>query len=248
MELEFVHQVRMGEETATRVAEAAKQAGIRLSVHAPYYINLNSAEPDKVTASQGRLLRAARIARICGAESVIFHAAFYMGSPREDVYAAVKKYLAEVVAELDKEANRIWIRPEVMGRAAQFGTIDELLALSAEFERVLPAFDVAHWHAREGKFNSYPEFAAVLQQIEDKLGRRGIENMHIHFSGIKYGRSGETRHLNLEESDFHYRDMLKALWDFGARGMVVCESPNLEDDALLLKKTYASVSRPGSPG
>jgi deoxyribonuclease-4 len=224
------------------VAEAAPRAGVRLSVHAPYYINFNSPDPDKVKASQTRLLRAARIGWICGAGSVIFHAAFYMGSPPDEVYAAVKKYLAEVVSDLDREANRICLRPEVMGRTGQFGTIDELLRLSTEFERVLPAFDVAHWHAREGRFNSYPEFVAVLKQIGDALGRRGLENMHIHFSGIQYGKSGERRHLNLGESDFQYRDMLQALLDVGAGGLVVCESPNLEEDALLLKQTYAGLS------
>jgi deoxyribonuclease-4 len=245
MELEFVRQVKMGEETAKKVGDAASKAGIRLSVHAPYYINLNSAEADKVQASQERLLRAARIAWVCGAESVVFHAAFYMGSAPENVYATVKKYLAEVVRQLDREGNRVWVRPEVMGRAGQFGTVEEALNLSTEFERVLPAFDVAHWHARDGRFNSYAEFAAVLKRIEGKLHRRGIENMHIHFSGVQYGRSGEIRHLNLGDSDFLYRDMLRALRDIGARGLVVCESPNLEEDALLLKKTYAGLSEAG---
>jgi deoxyribonuclease-4 len=244
LELEFVHQVRMGEGKARQVAEAARKAGVRLSVHAPYYINFNSAEPDKVRASQERLLRSARIGWICGAESVIFHAAFYMGMAGADVYATVKKYLAEVVRELDQEDNRIWVRPEVMGRVAQFGTIEEILSLSTEFERVLPALDVAHWHAREGRFNSYPEFATVLTHIEDKLGRRGIENLHVHCSGIKYGKRGELRHLNLGESDFQYRDLLRALRAAGAKGLVVCESPNLEEDALLLKQTYADVSDP----
>jgi deoxyribonuclease-4 len=241
MELEFVRQVRMGEGKARQVAEAARNAGVRLSVHAPYYINFNSDEPDKVKASQERLLRAARIGWICGAESVIFHAAFYMGKAGADVYPVVKKCLAEVVQELDREGNRIWVRPEVMGRVGQFGTIDETLRLSTEFERVLPALDVAHWHARDGRFNSYPEFATVLAQIEDKLGRRGIENLHVHCSGIKYGKRGELRHLNLAESDFNYRDLLRAFRMFGAKGLVVCESPNLEEDALVLKQTYAGL-------
>jgi deoxyribonuclease-4 len=242
MELEFVQQVKMGEETALRVRKAAKAAGIRLSAHAPYYINLNSPEPEKVIASQRRLLHAARIAWMCGAESIIFHAAFYMGKASGVVYAAVRKYLSEIVRELDNDGNLICLRPEVMGKASQFGTVDEVLALSSEFERVLPAFDVAHWHARDGGFNSYSEFVAAFRRIEDRLGRRGIENMHIHFSGIKYGKSGEIRHLNLQESDFAYVDMLKALRDCQARGLVICESPNLEADALLLKGTFTALS------
>ena len=242
MELEFVQQVRMGEETARQVAEVARLSGIRLSAHAPYYINFNSSDPEKVKASQKRLLATARIGSICGAESAVFHTAFYMGAPLEDVYLRVKRCLAEVIAELDKEGVRILLRPEVMGKSSEFGTIEEVLRLSNEFENVLPAVDVAHLHAREGAFNSYPEFLAVFRQIEDKLGRRGLDNMHVHFSGIKYGKAGEISHLNLRDSDFHYEELLKAFRAVGAKGLIICESPDREGDAVLLRDTYAQLS------
>ena len=243
MELEFVHQVKMGEATAKEVNEAARSNKVRLTVHAPYYINFNSSEPDKVKASQSRLLQTARVGSMCGVESVAFHAAFYGGNDPEDVYQRVKACLSEVLGELEKEKIKIWIRPEVMGRDSQFGTIDEAIRLSLDFEQVLPAVDVAHWHARAGKFNTYDEFIAVFKQIEDKLGRRGIENMHVHFSGIRYGKSGEISHLNLKDSDFQYRELLRAFKDVGARGLIICESPNLEEDALLLKSTYRALTR-----
>lgn len=245
MELEFVHQVKMGENTAREVATVARESGIGLSVHAPYYINFNSREPEKVKASQLRLLQAARIGSICGARSIVFHAAFYLGDPPATVYRIVKKYLAEVLAELQKDGVRILIRPEVMGKGSEFGTIEEVCQLSQELDGVLPALDVAHWHARDGKSNSYHEFIAVLEQIERALGKAAIENLHIHFSGIRYGGKGELNHLNLGESDFHYVEQLKALRDVGAGGFVICESPNLEQDALLLQETYTGLVTSG---
>ena len=241
MELEFVQKVRMGEQTAAQVSEVAKRNGIRLSAHAPYYINFNSPDPEKIEASKQRLLLTARIGSICGAESAVFHTAFYMGSPPGEVYEKVRKCLSEVIKLLDAEKIPIRIRPEVMGKGSEFGTVDEVLRLSEEFERVLPALDVAHWHARAGAFNSYPEFIEVFRQIEAKLGRRGIENMHVHFSGIRYGKSGEISHLNFEDSDFHYAELLRAFRDVGAQGLIICESPNLEEDAVLLRDTYNSL-------
>jgi len=239
MELEFVHQVKMGEATAHDVAAAASAAGgISLSVHAPYYINFNSREPEKVAASLTRLLKAARIGAICGAKSIVFHAAFYLGDPVELVYTAVKQNLAEVRAILTKENVNVTLRPEVMGKGSEFGTIDEILQLCTEIEGVLPALDVAHWHARAGKFNTYDEFTAVFEQIGRTLGNTGLANLHIHFSGIRYGQSGEISHLNLKDSDFHYAELLQALKDIKAGGTVICESPNLEEDALLLQQTY----------
>ncbi len=238
MELEFVQGVRMGEAGASLVAEIAAREVIKLSAHAPYFINLNAHEPEKIRASQGRILQTARIASICRAESIVLHTAFYLGDPPEETYSNVKKHLAEVVHQLKRETNRVWIRLEVMGKPSQFGTIEEICNLSIELERIAPCIDFAHWHARTGAFNSYPEFASILQEVEERLGRAALDNMHIHASGIAYGKKGETKHLNLKESDFQYAELLQALKDYDAKGMVVCESPNLEEDALLLQETY----------
>ena len=238
MELEFVQGVRMGEAGASLVAEIAAREGVKLSAHAPYFINLNAHEPEKIRASQGRILQTARIASICRAESIVLHTAFYLGDPPEETYSNVKKHLAEVVHQLKRETNRVWIRQEVMGKPSQFGTIEEICNLSIELEGVAPCIDFAHWHARTGAFNSYPEFASILQEVEERLGRVALDNMHIHASGIAYGKKGETKHLNLKESDFQYAELLQALKDYDAKGMVICESPNLEEDALLLQETY----------
>lgn len=238
MELEFVQGVRMGEAGASLVAEIAAREGIKLSAHAPYFINLNAHEPEKIRASQGRILQTARIASICRAESIVLHTAFYLGDPPEETYSNVKKYLAEIVHQLKQETNRVWIRPEVMGKPSQFGTIEEICNLSIELEGIVPCIDFAHWHARTGAFNSYSEFASILQEVEERLGRVALDNMHIHASGIAYGKKGETKHMNLKESDFQYAELLQALKNYDAKGMVICESPKLEEDALLLQETY----------
>lgn len=238
MEIEFVHQVRIGEETARQVAETGRRTGTRLTVHAPYYINLNSREPDKVAASQARLLKAARAGALCGAVSVAFHAAFNMGDPLESVYPVVRRRLAEVRDELAAEGNQLWIRPELMGRATQFGDLPELLDLAGELDLVAPCLDFAHWHARTGGHNSYDEFSEALSLVEQRLGRTALENLHVHIAGIDYGPKGERKHLNLEESDMNYLPLLTAFRDHGAGGVVICESPNLEQDALLLRDAY----------
>jgi deoxyribonuclease-4 len=238
MELEFVQGVRMGEAGARLVSEIAQSEDVKLSAHGPYYINLNAREPEKVAASQQRILQTARIGAICGAESIVFHAAFYLGDPPEKAYQAVKKALAEVINQLKRENNQVWVRPEVMGKPSQFGTIEEILKLGTELEGIGICMDFAHWHARTGQSNSYPEFASILEQIKQGLGEPALQDMHIHISGIAYGQKGEQKHLNLEESDLHYIELLQALKDYEARGLVICESPNLEEDALLLQETY----------
>lgn len=245
MEIEFVQGVRMGEATARLVAETATRKGIKLSAHASYFINFNAHEPEKIRASQGRLLQAARITALCGAQSVVFHPAFYLGDTPEKAYNTVKQYLEETLNQLKRENNRVCIRPEVMGKPSQFGSIEEILHLCTELEGLAPCIDFSHWHARTGVFNSYQEFVSILIQVKEGLGRAALDDMHIHLSGIKYGAKGEIKHLNLPESDLNYVELLKALRDYEVKGLVICESPNLEVDAQLLQETYNTLTKAG---
>ena len=240
MELEFVQGVRMGEKAALSVGRLAREKGVALSAHAPYFMNLNAREPEKVSASQERLRQTIRIASLCEARSVVFHAAYYLNDLPQKVYDRVKTQLEEMVRESGVAEKNVWIRPEIMGKSSQFGPVDEVINLSSEVNGIAPCIDFAHWHARTGKFNTYAEFVSILAQVESKLGRAALDNMHIHISGIAYGRSGEIKHLNLKDSDFNYLEFVKAMKDFNIKGLVISESPNLEKDALLLQETYAS--------
>ena len=243
MEMEFVRGVGMSEAGAHSVAETAARTGVKLSAHAPYFINFNAHQSEKIKASQERLLQTARIALLCGAESIVFHAAFYLGDSPEKAYNTVKKHLRETLTQLKEENNRVCIRPETMGKHSQFGTVEEILNLCTELEGLGICMDFAHWHARTGGFNSYPEFTSILLQVKEKLGRAALDNMHIHVAGIAYGEKGEIKHLNLKESDFQYAELLKALKDYDVKGIVICESPNLEEDALLLQATYNTLPK-----
>ena len=242
MELEFVHSVNITKEKAPLIRKAAEENNVVLTCHAPYFINLNSSEKEKVAASIGRILNSARILNLCGGYSVCFHAGFYTGQDHKEVYENVKQKLREITSTLKKEGNNIWIRPETTGKDSQFGNVDEILQLSQELDNVMPCVDFAHFHARtNGRYNTYAEFASILEKIEKKLGKKGLENMHIHITGIAYGEKGEKHHLTLKDSDLKYEELLKTLKDFKVKGVVVSESPNIEQDALLMQKVYGKL-------
>ena len=155
------------------------------------------------------------------------------------VYERIKEGIKKIVNEVKEYDNKIWIRPEISGKKSQFGNLKEVLDISKEVEQVMPCIDFSHFHAREnGLYNSYKEFSSVLEEIEKYLGKEGLNNMHIHVSGIEYGEKGEKNHLNLQESDLNYKELVKAWKDFKIRGVVISESPNIEKDALLLQKEY----------
>ncbi len=240
LEIEFVHGVRMSDKTQEIVLNNKKD--LILTSHGPYYINLNSKEEEKITASINRILDTARMGKKLGVYSITYHAGFYMGASAEKTFDTILKGHKEIVEVLKEENNDIWIRPETTGKKSQWGSIDEIIKLCKNFDNVLPCVDFSHIHAREnGKYNTYDEFCEVLDKISKGLGEKAINNFHAHIAGIAYSDKGEKHHLNLEDSDMNYKDLIKALKSFGVKGAVICESPNIEIDCRLLKDYYNSL-------
>lgn len=240
LELEFVRGVRMSETSKKVVKEASKSKII--TAHGPFYINLNSKEQDKIDASIVRIIETAVMASSVGAYSITYHAAFYMGNDKEIVYDRVKARTEEIIKAVQKEGISLWIRPETTGKGTQWGDLDEIIRLSKEFEQVLPCVDFSHLHARTGGLmNTYDDFCMILEKIGKELGQFALDNFHGHLAGIAYSAKGEKHHLELEQSDMNYKDLLKAMKKFGVKGALVCESPNIEDDCKLIKDYYMSL-------
>ncbi len=238
LELEFVHGVRMSE--ASKEFLKNNKNDFILTAHAPFYINLNSKEEDKVEASIQRIIETANAANELGGYSITYHAAFYLKEDKKTVFNKLIKRHENIFEAL--QDNPIWIRPETTGKESQWGSIDEIIELSKIFPKMLPCVDFSHIHARTaGKFNTYDEFSLIFEKIGKKLGDTALNNFHAHIAGIEYTAKGEKKHLNLEESDFNYKDLLKVFKKFNIKGAIVCESPNIEEDCKLLSDYYNSI-------
>jgi deoxyribonuclease-4 len=243
LEVEFVRGVKMQSETARKIRTKAEALGLRLSVHAPYYVNFNSPEAGKRIQSQDHILRSARMAREMGARSVVFHAGYYGASAPEAAHAAIRKEINAVLSILKAERNPVVLRIETMGKKSQYGSLDEVLTLCQEVDGLAPCLDFSHLYAREGRGNSYLDFHRVLRKVAKRLGAPALRDLHIHISGIAFNQSGEIKHLNLPETSYRYDEWIGALRDNGAEGLIICESPAREVDAVMLKNLYVSLSR-----
>ncbi|MBI4146647.1 TIM barrel protein [Candidatus Woesearchaeota archaeon] len=242
MEFEFVQSVHVNEQFAPQLKKLASDLGVVLTCHGQYFVNLAATEPAKYHASVNRMLSAAKRVHECGGYSITWHMGYYLGRPKPQVHEMVVKGVKEVVKTLKDEGVDIWIRPETTGKETQWGDLQETIKLSQEVEGVLPCVDFGHLHARyNGTNNTLEEFRGILSQIENGLGREALDNMHIQCCGINYGPKGEKNHLNLEESDMNWKDMIKAWKEFKIKGVVITESPNIEGDALLLKREFSKL-------
>ncbi len=242
LEIAWVQSVRVSDEMCAQIKQAAETCGISLSIHAPYYINLNSQTAELMEKSDARLLAAARKGFLAGARDIVFHPGSYHGQPAEQVYERAKQKLIEITGVLREEGVAVNLRPETMGKSAMFGSLDEVLQLSREIPGVLPCIDWAHLHARagDGTFNTYDEFAGALSRVRAALGDDGMQRLHFHISGIAYTAKGEKEHIPLNEADLRYRELLQAFIDFGVGGTAGVEAPEPfhTSDALTLQATY----------
>lgn len=241
MQLEFAHGVRMKEEVSSALRKVSYELGVPLTSHGPYYINLNAREQDKIDSSVERIIQTAKISDLCGAESMTFHAAFYMKDSPYDVFDLVEKSLNVIEERLSRLDIEIELRPELTGKTSQFGSLEELISLSKSVVSCKPCMDFSHLYARTGSVNDYKGFCETLETLKSELGANALQEMHIHISGISSNSKGDLKHLNLEKSKFNWRDLMKALKDMDCRGYVVCNSPNLEVDASMLKQYYTAL-------
>jgi len=232
MELEFVRGINLSAEAASKARELSKELGVVLTAHAPYYINLLSDKADVRKASVERIVESAKIAYIAGAWSVVFHPGYYGKYSSDEAIRIVREAVKHVVKVVTDMGLKIWVRPETMGGLAEVGSLDEVIAIVEGIDMALPAIDFAHLYARSlGKINTVEGFREVLAEIERRLGTEAVRNSHIHLSGIDYGERGEKLHLNFDESSFNWRAAVEAIKEFKVEGVVICESPNLEEDA-----------------
>jgi len=243
LELAWVQGVRIGETACAAIKQAAEETGVALSVHAPYYINLNG-DDEKWPRLRHYLIDAAHFGNLAGATDIIFHPGTYFGRPADEVLRVTIPRLQGCVDELRKAGNQVTLRPEISGKAAMLGSLSDVLEMAKAIPGVVPCIDFAHLHARlgDGAMNTYDEWMSALDFYCKSLGDEATQHIHIHLSGINYGPKGEKNHLVMEEADLDFRNLMCALHASTVKGRIMCESPVLEVDALKFKELWMEVS------
>jgi deoxyribonuclease-4 len=243
LELGWVRAVRVSEKTCAEIQAAGEANNVFISVHAPYFINLN-ADEEEWPKSRQRLMDAAVYGRLAGATDIVFHPGSYFERPPKEVLPLAIERLQGCVDELRQADNPVTLRPETMGKSAMLGSLADTLEMSKAIPGVLPCLDFAHLHARpgDGTMNTYEEWSQALEGYAQALGDEALSTLHIHLSGIEYGEKGEREHLKLEDADLNLNAILRALHKFNAAGRILCESPIMEEDSLNMKRAWLEVS------
>lgn len=242
-EYSFGRGVRLGQAAAERIAEQASLYGVKLSVHAPYYINLATDEPAKMEGNRRYFFQSVTAARWMGAKRVVFHAGSHGRLGKEPAFERAQNALADILGELDEAGIfDVEICPETMGRLKQIGDLDEVLTLCRLDERLVPAIDFAHLHARgRGALNTEADFAAVLDRLEQGLGDLRARRFHVHFARIEYTAAGEKMHRTFADDEYgpDFKLLAAQIVDRGLEPTLICESRGtMAEDAAEMKRIY----------
>jgi len=242
-EYSFGRGVNLSDERALSIGQAFLDAGVEISVHAPYYINFANPEEENAQKSYGYVLQSAQKVKLMGGKRVVFHPASQGKMKREQAVDLTEERLKILRDKIYENGfDNLYICPETMGKIGQIGTIEEITRFCKIDKIYIPAVDFGHINAREcGSLKTEKDYLERLEYMVDELGFDKMKNFHIHFSKIEYSAKGEVRHLTFEDQRYgpEFEPLSNALKKLGLEPYIICESAGTQDvDAVKMQKIY----------
>ena len=238
--------VNIGTEKAALLGKKAKEKGITLSLHAPYYISMSSVEEEKRLNSINYILDSARAVNAMGGDRIVVHTGSCGKISREEALELAIDTMKKAISALDSEGlSNIHICPETMGKVNQLGTLYEVTELCKLDERLIPCIDFGHLNARDlGVIKTKEDYENILNTVKNELGSERFKNFHSHFSKIEYTTGGEKRHLTFEDTLYgpQFEPLMELIAKHGLSPVFICESAGSQDiDANQMKDYYERV-------
>ena len=234
--------VNIGEDKAKQLGIIAKEKGITLSLHAPYYISMSSVEEEKRLNSVNYILASARAVNAMGGDRIIVHTGSCGKISREKALElAIDTMRISLDALKSEGLSHIHICPETMGKVNQLGTLHEVMELCKIDESLIPCIDFGHLNARDlGVINSIEDYDAILTEIKNSLGSERLNCFHSHFSKIEYTNGGEKRHLTFEDKVYgpDFEPLMELVYKYGLNPTFICESAGTQTEDVKQMMDY----------
>lgn len=236
--------VLIGAETAAAIGAEASKYHIKMSVHAPYFMNLANPDPERREKTIGYALKSCAAAVPLGATRIVIHSGSLMKRSREEALEIACETMQMVVKACDEAGfGEITLCPELMGGVNQLGTLEEVLEICKVDKRLVPCIDFGHYNARNnGILKDETDYERIFDVMESELGYERVRYFHSHFSKIEYTqKSGEVRHLTFEDAVYgpDFTPLARVLVKRGYEPTIICESAGTQaEDSLDMKQIY----------
>ena len=246
-EYSFGHGYQMSTELAQKAGQVFKEEDVKLSLHAPFYINFANPDEEMYAKTKGYIYTGIRFLRAFGADKLVFHSASCGKQTREEALKLTTLRFQEFFNHLEEEnlLEGLYLCPETMGKTMQIGTYEAVVDLCTINSPLVPTFEFGLINSIEqGSLKTKDDFKRILDYSIEKLGFDKTNNCHIHFSKIMFGNKGEIKHLNYDDLIYgpEFDGLAEILIDYKLSPRVICESMNkMAHDALIMKKIYLNI-------
>lgn len=240
-EYEAGNGISAGEGALRAIGEKAREYGIHMSLHTPYFISLSGIEEEKRLKSIEYVRKSLWAAELLGAETIVIHSGSTAKLPRDEAMALSRDTLSRIADEFSDTKIRLGI--ETMGKLNQLGTLDEVLEQCRVSPLFSPVVDFGHLNARNvgGAFPDCDSYRRVFDRIANTLGDTFAKNLHCHFSKIEYTDKGEKKHLTFSDTVYgpDFEPLIEAIIREGVTPCIICESAGTQaEDALAMQTAY----------
>lgn len=240
--------VNIGLDKAQQLGTLAREKGITLSLHAPYYISMSSVDEGKRLNSVNYILSSARAVNAMGGNRIVVHTGSCGKISREEALTLALDTMKIALKALDDNGlGNVHICPETMGKINQLGTLEEVIALCQLDERLIPCIDFGHLNARTGGgLKTFKDFEEIFNSVEKHLGEYRLKSFHSHFSKIEYTIGGEKKHLTFNDSVFgpDFEPVMELVYKKGCSPTIICESDGTQaEDARTMKLYYEGLHK-----
>lgn len=240
-EYEAGNGLRTSDATLSTIGKAAKENGIAMSLHTPYFISLSNPEPEKMQAACNYIKQSIRAAELLGAVTVVIHCGGVAKMTRAEGMQNSMRTLSMLMEDIGHSDVHLGL--ETMGKINQLGTLDEVITLCKLDECFYPVVDFGHLNARHlgGYFTDVDSYRRVFSTVAEKLSDDKAKNMHCHFSKIEFTDKGEKKHLTFSDTLYgpDFEPLMEAIAIDKLSPTIICESAGtMAEDALAMKKYY----------
>ena len=242
-EYAFNRGVNISDEKAIELGKVFADNGIRVSAHAPYYINLANPDDEMVEKSYGYIISGLKKLKLMGGNHLVVHVGSQGKLTRDEAISLIYKRLEKLKELLVKEnLCDMYVCLETMGKPAQIGTYEEIIDMCTMCDNFMPTFDFGHINALTGgKLKTSEDYEKIIKLCYNKLGEKRTNDVHVHFSKIEFGAKGEIRHLTFEDEKYgpEFGPLARVFKKYKMSPMVICESRGTQSkDAKIMKEIY----------
>ncbi len=236
----------LSKEKSEKILSEAKKYDIKISVHAPYYINFCNTSPVSVENNAKYVLNSLRGLKMLGGTNCVVHVGSQMKLSREEAFKNMEKGVKDFLdLYYQEDLLNQHINPETMGKFSNIGTVDEILEICSWDKALYPCFDFGHINSiTQGSLKTKDDFLRIFDKAINKLGFEKVNDCHIHFSKIKYGEKGEIVHLTFDDNIYgpNYEPFLESVKELKINPSIISESKGTQaQDAKTMSEYFKKI-------